>query len=295
MIYSIQRFSIHDGVGIRTILFFKGCGLSCPWCSNPESQEIGPELMFQKRSCIACGSCNAIEGKTIVDITKNNQFYPSNAVEVEKYRDCCPSKALIVMGEKIDTNAIITELEKDAPFFKTSHGGITFSGGEALLQSTACVEIAKELKKRGYSIHIETCLHVPWSNIEQMVPYVDSFLCDVKHIDPTIFRKVTGGDLKLIMNNLQKLSQIHSEFRVRIPVIPGFNHTIEVIRAIVESVVNLPGLQGIDFMPYHAMGAGKYEELARPYALPMTSLDYKEVEPYYNYVQSLGISTTIGG
>ncbi len=296
MIFNIQRYSLHDGAGLRSTVFFKGCSLHCPWCSNPESQKASPELMFESSKCIACHDCLTASDNGEMELFEGKvTMNPRRRQNTESFRDLCPTKALQIIGQTQSAEEICRIVLKDRAFYERSGGGVTLSGGEPLLQADLCREVAKKLKKENIHISIETCLHVPWKNIKMMLPYVDEFLCDVKHCDPIVFREQTGGDLNLILDNLKKLSESGADIRARVPIIYGFNHDEKTVEGILDIVESNEAIRAVDYMPYHPLGAGKYESLGREYSLPGHIMDNEEIENYIKITELRKIPVTIGG
>ena len=295
VILNIQRYSLHDGSGLRTTVFLKGCPLKCSWCSNPESQKYTSELSWDSSLCIGCTDCTAVfpDGPMQLQGTEI-RFLPEQQGNPESYRDLCPAMALQVIGKKQSASEIVEEVLKDRVFY-TGGGGVTLSGGEPLMQSRICREIALEVKKQNIHLSIETCLHVPWENIEKLLTLTDEFLCDVKHMNPEIFARQTGGDLNLILENLKRLSRTGTPIRARIPVIEGFNHNRETIRAILNFISRLDSVYAVDFMAYHPLGAGKYRNLKREYNHPETAMPAEELEPYVRMAEERDLIVTTGG
>lgn len=296
MIFNIQRYSLHDGCGLRTTVFFKGCSLHCPWCSNPESLNPAAELMFDSAKCIGCHDClQASRNKEMIESNGTIQLNTKSRQNPDAFRNLCPSKALQVVGEIKSAREICKEVLKDRVFFIQSRGGVTFSGGEPLLQAGLCAETAEILRRENIPLSVETCLHVPWENIEKLIPLVDEFLCDIKHYDPIIFKEHTGGDLDLILRNLKRLSSSGARIRARIPVIYGFNHDEKTIDRILDIVESLKGIYAVDFMPYHPLGMGKYQNMGREYNLPGHVMANEEIQHYIQNTESRKIPVTIGG
>ncbi len=275
-IFDIQRFSLHDGSGLRTTVFFKGCPLSCLWCANPEGQKREPQIMKDDQRCMDCGDCSACSG-------------------IESARRICPTGALQVTGRRVNSGDLLQELLKDEVFFRSSGGGVCFSGGEPLTQALFCAELGAMLKEKEIPLSLESCLHVSWTFIEKVIPVVDEFFCDLKHSDPLLFREQTGGDLSLILENLRNLDAAGVPVRIRIPVIYGFNHSEESIRSILKLLSPLKNIKGVDLMPYHPLGAGKHRSLNMPYNLPLSAMPPEELYAYREMAEGLDHNVTIGG
>lgn len=296
MIFNIQRFSTHDGQGIRTMIFYKGCPLACKWCCNPESQSFSASLMYNRKLCKNFGDClkqgepaitSGIDGIIIDHASINNP---------EKFCNVCASKALIVSGEEKSINELLIEIEKDLPFYKQSGGGVTLSGGEPLSQGAELNSLLSELKERKINVAIETCLHVAWENVERCIRFTDTFLVDLKHTDPEKFMKFTGGDADLVLNNLRKLAAFHKNLIIRVPVIPEFNHTEQEMRSIINFVVSLKSANEIHFLPFHNLGNEKYKMLGLEYYYSGTGrVTADELKKYEEYANSGGLVTKIGG
>ncbi len=266
MIFNIQKFATQDGSGVRTVVFFKGCPLRCLWCSNPESQSFDHELMYEKVKCISCMECiNASKNGEVV--LKNNSISidSSKKIESAKYRDLCPARALSVVGEAKSVDEIMTEVLKDKAFYDQSGGGVTISGGEPFAQPELLSELLKALKNNDISVFIETCLHVDWHKIETNLDKIDCILADLKHTNADKYKKFTGGNVNLPLDNFKKLSKANVKVRFRIPIIPGFNDSIEEMTDILNFAASLGTIKDVDLIPYHRFGKGKYESLFREF------------------------------
>jgi len=273
LIFDIQRYSVHDGPGIRSLIFLKGCPLSCLWCSNPESQKASPELAFHRTFCIGCGVCvdgcphQAIhlEGATIkVDRSKCDVC--GECVKV------CSPEALSIIGKWMTVEQVLAEVERDLIFYEVSQGGITVSGGEPLAQTHFVEALLKASKARGMKTAIETAGYAPWSSVEHIIRYTDLVLYDLKHIDPVVHRRLTGVSNRLILENVRRIANLGVPLTVRCPVVPGFNDDSHDMDALFHFVANLPGVKQVDLLPYHRLGGPKYTMLGHDYAL-------KEVRP----------------
>jgi pyruvate formate lyase activating enzyme len=296
MIFNIQRFSLHDGEGIRTIIFFKGCPLSCQWCSNPESQSFGYSVMYDNRNCRNFGDC-ILAGGNAVTRTSNNgiEVHRDLLNEPLRLKDICPSRAITISGEEKSVDELIREIEKDAPFYR-DNGGVTLSGGEPLAQGNELTILLQQLKSRMIKVCIETSLHVKWTQVTRCMDLVDTFLVDLKHTDKDIFRNYTQGDAGLVMENLAKLADSGASVVVRIPVVPGFNHTEHEQKEMIDFVSSLHHVPEIHFLPYHTFGVEKYRMLDMDYQFGQKGqVQDTELEPYMKYAQSIGLRTKIGG
>ncbi|HCG9060176.1 TPA: glycyl-radical enzyme activating protein [Vibrio parahaemolyticus] len=277
MYFNIQRFSTHDGDGIRTILFLKGCSLSCPWCQNPESRSAKHSLLFDERSCMAdrqlCVSAykQTVNGDMASDGIRRiddqiiiNRKAMSEA-QIIALRNVCPTQALSICGEAAKSDDLFEVLMKDKPFYDQSQGGVTFSGGEPLMQPNLVAELAERLHQNHVSTAVESCMHVPWKNVEKVAPYIDCWLADLKHTDEEKFLCWAKGSLKRIKANFRKLAPIAKRIVIRVPVVPGFNDTIDELKAIIDFAASLESCQELHLLPYHTLGINKYRLLDMPY------------------------------
>ena len=268
LITNIQKYSIHDGEGIRTTVFFKGCPLSCTWCHNPETQSFSKQLMFQIDGCTGCKSC--IKG------CPNSAVYIDNGIAITENTRCtscgicldyCIQNIREISGKYYTTQELIKELEKDKAFYEQSQGGITLSGGEVLCQDMDYIlELLIGLKEKGYRVNIDTCGYAPFERFEMVLPFIDTFLYDLKIMDPQIHKEFTGVSNDLILNNLIKLSREGAQLWLRIPVIGGINDT----KAHMESIADFLNsekiiVKQIHLLPYHNTGSNKYQRLNQPY------------------------------
>lgn len=293
-VFNIQRYSIYDGLGVRTNIFFKGCPLRCLWCNNPESLESSPSIMFDERLCQRFGECiKAGDGKILMENDKLviNRDLISDASPL---RDVCPSKALIVTGQEKNVLQIMQEIEKDIPFYNMSQGGVTLAGGEPLSQGPELQELVLGLKKRGIHISAETSLHVGWEVIERYIDLIDVFLADLKHVDPGKFAKYTGGDATLVMNNFKKLDKTGKKYIVRIPVIPEFNFTAPELFSIIDFVSGLKNASEVDLIPYHSLAREKYLMLGKDYKFgDLPNIKKSDLEPFTEYAGQKGLIARI--
>lgn len=297
-IFDIQRYSIHDGPGIRTTVFFQGCPLRCDWCCNPESQFARVQLGYHVRRCIGCGSCvMACHFHMILKDEKGVHFNRAHCDDCSG-RPCvkaCPAKALVTYGYNVTMDKLLLDVDRDAPFYKNSGGGITASGGEPLMQSDFLAGFFAACKKRGYHTAIETSSHVRWEAIEGILPNTDLFLCDLKHIDAEHFYARTGGHLSLVLDNLKRLRNNTDQIIIRIPLIPGFNDDTDTLRNMCRFIGRLE-IRHVNLLPYHRLGKEKYESLGRPYSLDHITLQNREKLAALEKVpEEFGLVTKIGG
>ncbi len=251
MIFDIIRNSFVDGPGIRTTVFFKGCNLRCAWCHNPESQSFEPQLMFYKNKCTDCGRCK--------EVCPNHLEKCDLCGKCEIY---CPRDARKICGSQMSVSEIMAEVIKDKDFYEASGGGVTFSGGECMLQIDFLCELLKKCKQKGIHTAVDTAGCVPWESFEKILPYTDLFLYDVKLMDKEKHKQYVGADNTLILENLKRLSKSGKIIIVRIPVIGRVNDNDEEIQAIADFLSSL-NIEKVELLPYHAMGEHKYEALDR--------------------------------
>jgi pyruvate formate lyase activating enzyme len=272
-VFNIQRYSLHDGPGIRTLVFLKGCPLRCRWCSNPESQRLEPELAFNEDKCIGtteCGFCKDICSSGAVQENGSGLIAVDRKTCMECFlcADACPSHALSVFGKLMTVDEVLQAVEADGVFYGRSGGGMTLSGGEPLAQADFVLELLKEARRRRINTSIETCGFAEWKDLERICGYLDSILFDIKTMDPVKHKEFTGVSNERILENFQRLCESFPNLpkRVRTPVIPGFNDTEEDIKAIADFIRGKPHTE-YELLAYHRLGQPKYTYLGREYAL----------------------------
>jgi pyruvate formate lyase activating enzyme len=265
IVFNIQRFSIHDGPGIRTTVFLKGCPLHCAWCHNPESISLEPEISFNAELCESCGRCITVcqKGAHVIDGSDHHLIRELCAHCGRCVEECMP-EALQLVGEEMSTEEVITEVERDLPFYETSDGGMTISGGEPLFQFDFCLTLLKLAKKKDIHTCLDTSGCAPNSQFKAMLKYVDLFLFDFKGLDPAFHKKFTGANPASLLNNLEHLIQSGAKVILRCPIIPGYTDTDRHFNEIAELERQYPSLLGIDILGFHELGKGKYDRLGKP-------------------------------
>jgi len=278
LVLNIQHFCTHDGPGMRTTVFLKGCSLRCKWCSNPESIHPKPELAYDNKKCIGKKQC----GFCLKPPFPENAFYvidgPDDRVHVnwdlasECGQDCasiCPTGAIYLFGQKMTVDQVLDEVDQDSSFYRESGGGITLSGGECLLQPDFAAALLKGAHERGIDTTIETACNVPWRFVEQVLPHVDTMLHDHKLTDPVRHRKWTGVDNSRILENFKKAYEAfpNTRFIARTPLIPGVNDDEAHIRSVLAFIRPYKNVIDYELLPYHRFGESKYSFLGRIYEM----------------------------
>lgn len=295
LVFDIQRYSIHDGPGIRTIVFLSGCPLSCEWCSNPESQTLNFVIMYQKKDCVHCGRC--------ISVCKRGAIHPNNEGFIDRAKcsgcgecvNACPTGALVLKGKRMTVAQVIKELKKDAITYRRSGGGITLSGGEPLLQSDFSRELLRACKAQGWHTAIESTGFATEDAIKKVFTFVDLGLIDIKNIDAEKHKRHTGVSNESILKNIKIIAQM-TKVVIRVPVIPGFNSSIEEILAIARYAKEVSGVDTLHLLPYHTYGENKYELLGRDYRMKaVKSLMASEMEKLQEIVESQDLKCIIGG
>lgn len=268
----IERTSIHDGQGLRTVLFLKGCPLECRWCSTPESQGFQPEKGYMSERCTGCGTCVQACLSQAITIPQGS---PGIIIDQTKCKDCfvcvdkCPKGALKKYGNTMSVEQVMKEICKDEIFYFHSGGGITISGGEPLSQPGFVAEILRQCRSLGIHTAIETSLYAPWESIEKVLPWLDVLYVDIKHMDGGLHKQWVGADNETILCNLGKIdgTKYPLEIIVRIPMIPGVNDTDTNLMQAVQFCSSLKKLKDIELLPYHRLGTDTYRHLGREYSL----------------------------
>ena len=301
IVTNIQRYSTHDGDGVRTTVFFKGCPLSCRWCHNPESQDFRKEVFFYENKCRSCGSCipRCKENANVMAEDGHMDFQRAKCVSCGECIDWCIYEAKELAGRDYTVDQLVKEAKKDRIFFEQSGGGVTLSGGEVMSQDIEYLEpLCRALHREGLSVFIDTCGFAPYEKYERILPYVDTFLYDIKAMDPAVHKEWTGVDNGIILENLKKLSAAGANIYIRIPTIGGVNATEEFMQQVIAFLTenNIHPAQ-VNLLPYHNYGRNKYASLAKEYDDDSMQVPSNELMEQFRqmFINNGFTKTNIGG
>ena len=265
-ITNISRCSLHDGPGVRTVVYFKGCGLKCLWCHNPETLSAEPEILYIARKCMHCENCITVCPTHHVIDGDNMRFIREGCEKCGKCAENCPTGALELSGRKMSVEEVFCEVKKDKHYYDSTGGGVTLSGGECLLHADFCAELLKKCKEKGIHTTIETASFVNWEAMERVLPYVDLVYADLKIADPEKHKRFTGQENQKILQNIQKMSNCHKNIILRTPLIPGVNDTEEEMAAFARIIDTFgDGIKGIELLRYNNLAGAKYEFVGREF------------------------------
>ena len=299
LVFYTQKFSTHDGDGVRTTIFFKGCPLKCRWCHNPESQRYEKELIFHHNKCVVCGKCvvkcpqqanSIVDGKLVFDRDK--------CTACGVCTDWCIKEAREIAGKEYTVDELVKEAKKDQIFYEQSGGGVTLSGGEVMAQNIDYIEqLCKRLHREGISVFIDTSGYTKYENLKRLIPFADVFLYDIKAIDSEEHKDYIGVDNALILENLVKLSNDGAGIYARLPIIGKVNATDEYINSVIRFLEdNHVKVQQVNLLPYHDIGKGKYASLDRPYdEASMVKPDKELMEHFKTMFEEHGFTKVLIG
>lgn len=295
LIFDIQRYSIHDGPGIRTLVFMKGCPLSCIWCCNPESQSPSQEIMVTPNKCIGCKRC--------IEVCPTGAAEKKDPLEARELcivcGSCvkaCPSTARRLVGHYMSLEEVMKEVEKDFPFYQRSGGGMTVTGGEPLMQADFVRMLLKSCQEKGIHTAIETCGYAEWEDFKNMLEYVDLTLYDIKYMNNEKHRELMGVGNELILQNAKEVAKLGKDMVIRVPVIPDCNDSLENMEAIAEFARTLEGVEEIHLLPYHRLGESKYDRLGKSYKLKgVKPLDKESLSKQKKIIESYQLKVQVGG
>ena len=293
LISAIKRMEIHDGDGTRTTVFFKGCPLKCLWCHNPESIGFGRQIAHFEDKCMECGACANVCPQKAISWGANGLTVDRAAcIACGACADECPTGAMTLYGKEYEAEELVKKLEKDKPFFDRSGGGVTLSGGECLSQADFAVEVAKLLHERGISVDIDTCGMVDRSILDRILPYTDTFLYDIKAIDPAVHRQCTGHTNERILENLRYLSAKGARIEIRYPLVMGYNS--DECTAIGAVLKDLKGIVKIKVLQYHPFAASRYAALGMECTMPDTETPVEDVQRVVDTLKTYGLNAVNG-
>ena len=262
-VFHISRASLHDGDGIHTVVYLKGCPLHCLWCHNPEGLSAAPQILFRPARCIGCGRCLALCG--CHSLQDGQHIYDRAACTAcGRCADACPNEALTLCGGLQTADGVFRQVQKDAAYFAATGGGITLSGGECLLYPAFCAALLEKCRAAGIRTCAESCFAVPWENIAAVLGLLDLLYVDLKHPDAEAHRQLTGQDNTRILENLTRAAALHNNIRVRIPLIPGVNDADDTLCRAAALLGKIGGgLRAVEPLKYNPLASSKYASLGR--------------------------------
>ena len=291
-ISNIEKFATHDGPGIRTTVFLKGCFLHCPWCANPETWKSEPVLMHDAKKCVECKTCMHVCERGAISFPF--KWDMDKCIYCKKCENYCLQDAISFAEKDMEINEVVKEVLKDKDYFDQSNGGITISGGEPFMQLDAFLELIKQCKNNGLHVAVETTGNYCLDTLKEALPYIDLFLMDLKHLDAQKLKDITGGNLDLILNNFKYLAQhCPNKVIVRMPVIPRFND--DICEDVIRFCANLK-LSEVNLLPFHTMGKSKWNQLNKEFMYDKDKMmDRNDLTPYIDVGKQLGVYVKIGG
>ena len=288
-IFDIKHFAVHDGPGIRTTVFLKGCPLNCLWCHNPESISTEQQLGYTEKNCTHCGRCAAVcpTGAHCMTDEHIHVFKREKCVKCGKCTEVCYGKNLTLYGKTVSPDEVIDELLEDEDFYSSSNGGVTLSGGECLIQADFCAELLSKLKARGIHTAVDTCGFVSRDALDKVMPHTDLFLYDFKAYDEDVHIKCTGMSNKIILENLKYLDESGGKIEIRIPLVPEYN--LNQTKKAGEFLSRLKNLTGVRILPYHNYAGSKYKSLDMENTLPQALPSDEQMNEAKRIISGFGL------
>lgn len=297
LIFDIKKLAVHDGPGIRTTVFFKGCPLNCWWCHNPEAIHPDPELVWFEIKCIGCGECFAVCPQHVHEALSDGTraYHRERCLLCGKCVETCYAEALVMEGRKVTVEELMTELRKDIPFYENSGGGITLSGGEPLFQHEFVLSLLKQCKAEGLHTVLDTSGQASWEVFSEILPYVDLVLYDIKHMDDEMHRIHTGASNVLVLENLKKVGRSGAPIEIRMPIVPGINDAEEEILLAARFLTGIRSIRRVQLLPYHKLGQSKYRRLGKEYKLPEQKPPGRDqMEEIAAWIRPFGLEVEVG-
>ncbi|MHB9024515.1 MAG: glycyl-radical enzyme activating protein [Armatimonadota bacterium] len=296
-VFNIQRFSLHDGPGIRTTVFLKGCPLRCQWCHNPEGLEQRPQVRLTLNLCSRCGRCAAaceLGGHEVAD--GGHTLHLEHCIRCGRCVEACPIGALEMVGKRMTVDEVIGVVRRDIPFYEQSGGGMTLSGGEPLAQFTFSRALLQAAKDEGMHTVMETTAYTSWQRLEEIAPLIDLFLVDLKHTDNARHREITGVPNTRILANIRRMAEAGWPAVLRIPWVPERTAEVDFLHGLTRFVTSLPTALPVEFLPYHRLGTGKWAALGGDSTMPddIPAATAAEIEPWAEHLRNSHISVKIG-
>jgi pyruvate formate lyase activating enzyme len=295
-VFDVKRFAVHDGPGVRTTVFLKGCSLRCVWCHNPESINPYPELLFHPSRCIACGACLEVcpHGAHRMTAGGERTYDRSLCVLCGRCAASCYAEALVMAGQRLSVEDVMAVVRQDATFYTVSGGGVTLSGGEPLFQGAFATALLRQCQAEGFHTAIDTCGHVRWAIVEHALPYIDLVLYDLKHISPTRHQQYTGESNSLILENLRRLSRSGVPIEIRMPIIPTINDDQETIDEAARFLTSLNNITAVRLLAYHRLAGSKYHSLGRENTLPdVAPPSSRQMRQIASWIRHHGLSVIV--
>jgi len=299
IVFNIQHYAIHDGPGIRTTVFVNGCPLKCLWCQNPESQSLKPQLFFNKERCSGCGKCIEVCLQRANEIVSAKaKIHRDLCIGCGRCTEVCPNEARQQMGKEMTAQEVFKEVEKDAIFYQNSGGGVTLSGGDPIAQPEFVTHLLKLCKEASLHTALDTCGYTAWETLKGILDYVDLVLFDFKHLSPDSHKALTGVSNGLILENAKKIfHELSIPMLARIPIITGYNDTIENIQATGHFIAHeLGSTVKVHLLPYHRLGETKYERLDKvEKIISIEPPSDTHMQALVSIIESFGLDTQVGG
>jgi len=299
-VWDIRKYSLHDGPGIRTTVFLKGCPLACRWCCNPESHAADPEITWIRENCLSCGTCVEACDRHAITVDRSGRRHVDRA-RCDICGTCatrCPGAAMTMIGRVMSVDEVLGEVGRDAIFYSRSGGGLTLSGGEPLAQARFAADLLRRYKADyvGFHTTVETCGEAPWEDVALVAPHVDLFLYDIKHMDTSEHRRLTGAGNDRILENAARLVGLGAALVVRLPLVPGRNDGEDNLRRTAEFARSVLRVDRLDLLPYHRLGEPKYRRLGRSYHLAgVAPASDADINAARSVLEARGMQVRIGG